>query len=87
MSGSEATSSTEKPGGRVIFFIASAGDSGGPGGLSCACGITSAAIPTSSVLAIANGTASAKNRMRVMRHICKGLFGRLNTAVDGGLES
>ena len=34
MSGSEATSSTEKPSGTVIFAMASAGLSAGPGGLS-----------------------------------------------------
>ena len=38
-----ATSSTANPSGTVIFSIASAGESAGPGGLSCACGMTSAA--------------------------------------------
>ena len=35
MSGSAATSSTAKPSGNVIFFIASAGESAAPGILSC----------------------------------------------------
>ena len=42
MSGSLATSSTVKPSGTVIFLMASAGDSGGPGIWSWPCGIGSA---------------------------------------------
>ena len=41
MSGSLATSSTVKPSGTVIFLMASAGDSGGPGIWSWPCGIGS----------------------------------------------
>src|ERR1043166_5866988 len=41
ISGSAAPSSTRNPGGAFIFLIASCGVSAGPGGLSCACGMTS----------------------------------------------
>ncbi len=60
MSGSLATSSTVKPSGTVIFLMASAGDSGGPGIWSWPCGMRSSlGEPGASAPGAAGSTAQA----------------------------
>jgi hypothetical protein len=72
ISGSLATSSTVKPSGTVIFLMASAGDSGGPGIWSWPCGIgspfgergvsASGAGRITAAQAAARAAAAARNR-------------------------
>ncbi len=63
MSGSEATSSTRKPSGTRIRAMASCGESAGPGGLDCPCGMSagsSAAARQQRPTRTANTTSEAR---------------------------